>query len=142
MGKLGGDELSTDTYGSRPSYAELVAILCVGLGHLVIELGLSGVAATVYNVAVSLMFLAYLIWRILTTPGVLRTWGFRTDNLAPAALAYLPFVVLGVVALIVFAKVTGSPGLPETFWLTVALYPVWGIAQQFALQNLIANNVK
>jgi len=36
---------------------------------------------------------------------------------------------------------TNSPGLPRTFWLTIALYPIWGIAQQFALQNLIANNL-
>ena len=31
--------------------------------------------------------------------------------------------------------------LPYTFWLTIALYPVWGVAQQFALQNLIAKNI-
>ncbi len=133
--------MSAGSYGRRPSYAELVAILCVGLGHLVIELGHSGVAATAYNVAVSLAFLVYLIWRIRSTPGVLRAWGFRTDNLVPAALAQLQFVVPGMVALLVFAMVTGSPGLPGTFWLTVAIYPVWGIAQQFALQNLIANNI-
>ncbi len=130
-----------DGYGSRPCYGELAAILLVGLGHIIIELGYSRTAATFYNIAVSIAFLGYLIWRTRRTPGVFRAWGFRTDNLIPAALAQLRFLAVGVVTLIGFALVAESPGLPKTFWLTVALYPVWGIAQQFALQNLIANNI-
>lgn len=31
---------------------------------------------------------------------------------------------------------------PRTFCLAVILYPVWGIAQQFALQNLLARNLR
>jgi membrane protease YdiL (CAAX protease family) len=72
---------------------------------------------------------------------VLRVWGFRTDNFREAALAQLRFLAVGIVVLLAYAVVTASPGLPSTFWLTVALYPLWGIAQQFALQNLIANNL-
>lgn len=130
-----------DGYGSRPCYGELAAILLVGLGHIIIEVGYSRTAATFYNIAISIAFLGYLIWRTRRTPGVLRAWGFRTDNLIPAALGQLRFLAVGVVTLIGFALVAESPGLPKTFWLTVALYPVWGIAQQFALQNLIANNI-
>lgn len=135
------NQIRDDEYGTRPCYGELAAILLVGLGHIIVELGYSGTAATFYNLAVSIAFLGYLIWRIRRTPGVFRAWGFRSDNLIPAALAQLPFLAVGVVTLIGFAMVTESPGLPKTFWLTVALYPVWGIAQQFALQNLIANNI-
>lgn len=128
-------------YGSRPCYAELVAILAVGLGHIVLELSFSGTEATIYNVTVSLAFLGYLGWRLHKTQGVLRIWGFRGDNLWPALRAHLPFLGAGVLALAVFSLLTGAGGLPATFWLTVVLYPVWGIAQQFALQNLIANNL-
>lgn len=128
-------------YGSRPCYGELVAILAAGLGHIVLEVSLSGTEATIYNVAVSLAFLGYLGWRIRRTPGVLRLWGFRGDNIWPAFGAHLPFLGAGVLAMIVFSRVTDGGGLPATFWLTAALYPVWGIAQQFALQNLIANNL-
>lgn len=133
--------MQDEEYGSRPCYGELVAIVLVGLLHIVVELGFSGVAATFYNVAASIAFLGYLVWRIRRIPGVFRAWGFRTDNLMPASLAQLRFFAVGVVALIIFALVTESSGLPRTFWFTAALYPVWGIAQQFALQNLIANNV-
>lgn len=133
--------MQNDEYASRPCYGELFAILFAGLAHILIELGLSGYAASAYNVAVSIAFLVYLAWRIRRTPGVLRVWGFRTDNFRAASLAQLRFLAVGVVVLIAYAVVTASPGLPRTFWLTVALYPVWGIAQQFALQNLIANNL-
>jgi hypothetical protein len=130
-----------DEYGSRPCYGELAAILLAGLGHILVELGFSGPAATFYNIAVSLSFLGYLVWRIRRTPSVFRVWGFRSDNLIPAAIAQLRFLAVAVGVLIALALFTELPGLPRTFWFTVALYPVWGIAQQFALQNLIANNI-
>lgn len=133
--------MQNDDYGSRPRYGELVAILLAGLVHILVELGFSRFAASAYNVGVSVTFLAYLGWRIRRTPGVMRAWGFRTDNFLPASLVQLRFLAVGVLALIAFAILTDSPGLPRTFWLTVAIYPVWGIAQQFALQNLIANNL-
>lgn len=128
-------------YGSRPCYGELAAIVLAGAVHIAIELGRSAVAATAFNAMVSVAFLAYLVWRAGRTPGVLRYWGMRTDNLNRATLAQLPFFVAGVLVLASFGAATGSPGLPRTFWLTAALYPIWGIAQQFALQNMIANNV-
>lgn len=129
------------SYGSRPCYGELAAVVLAGTVHIAIELGRSAAAATAFNAAVSVAFLAYLVWRARRTPGVLHYWGIRTDNLKRAALAQLPFFVAGVVVLAAFGAATGSPGLPRTFWLTAALYPAWGIAQQFALQNMIANNV-
>lgn len=131
----------TDEYGGSPCYGELVAITLAGLAHIIVELGLSKVAATAYNVGVSMVFLAYLIWRIRRSPAALRVWGFRADNLVPAMLAQCAFVTIGFVVLVGLAVFTDLPGLPRTFWLTVALYPVWGIAQQFALQNLIARNI-
>jgi membrane protease YdiL (CAAX protease family) len=133
--------MQNDGYGRGPCYGELVAILLVGLGHILVELGFDGVVATAYNVVVSVAFLGYVIWRIRRTPGAMRIWGFRTDNLKPAGIAHLKFLAVAIIGLIAFVLVTDSPGLPKTFWLTVALYPVWGIAQQFALQNLIANNL-
>ena len=40
-----------------------------------------------------------------------------------------------------FGLANGSLEPPGTFWLTVVLYPLWGIAQQFALQGLLARNL-
>ena len=133
--------MHSNDYGSRPSYGELVAIVFAGAAHVLVELGSSPLVATVYNVAVSLAFVGYVGWRIRRTPNVLRIWGIRKDNLVPAALAQSGLVAVGVVGLVSYAAVVTSIALPNTFWLTIVLYPIWGIAQQFALQNMIAKNL-
>ena len=133
--------MRNNAYAVRPSYGELVAILLAGLGHVVVEIASSDLVARGYNVGVSIAFVFYLVWRVRRSDGVLRTWGMRCDNFLPAMRAQLWFVAVGVVALITFALVSGSLFLPATFWTTIVLYPVWGVAQQFALQNLIARNL-
>lgn len=135
------DQKEVDQYGAHPSYIELAAVLAIGIGHVVIEVAYSVAAARVFNIVVSVLIIGYIIWRIRQTRGVFRIWGFRTDNFVAAMIAQSRFLVVGVIALIGYALATESPGLPKTFWLTVALYPIWGIAQQFALQNFIANNL-
>jgi len=101
-----------DGYANRPCYGELVAIVLSGLVHVLVELGFSSLVATGYNVSVSIAFLVYVVWRVRRTPGVLRVWGFRTDNFAPAARAQLWFVAVGVLTFIAFAVATKSPVMP------------------------------
>jgi membrane protease YdiL (CAAX protease family) len=36
--------------------------------------------------------------------------------------------------------VRGPLWLPRNFWLTLALYPAWGIVQQFLMNGIIARN--
>ena len=64
-------------YGERPCLPELVAIILVGVLHVVTEVGLSGFIARIYNAVVSLGFLVYLIWRARSTPHAVRAWGMR-----------------------------------------------------------------
>jgi len=98
-------------------------------------------AAQMYNVVVSLGFLAYLGWRATSTKNVFRIWGMRSDNFWTALHFQLRFGAVAVFLIFGFGLLVGSVSLPMTFWLTLGLYPVWGIAQQFALQNLIAKNL-
>ena len=128
-------------YTQRPCYPELVAIVCAGLLHVVAEIALSELAARTFNIFVSVCFLIYLIWRARTSSGAVQAWGMRRGNFCPALRAQLSFGAVGAVAIVVFGLATDSLNLPWSFWMTVALYPVWGIAQQFALQNLIARNL-
>ena len=134
--------MSTDRYGDQPFYGELIAIVLIGLGHVIIEVAFTLQAAKFYNVAVSIAAITYIVWRVRRSPNALYVWGFRTDNFGPAIRSQLPFLALSIVGLIIFGVFTGSAGLPKTFWFTIALYPIWGIVQQFALQNFIANNLK
>jgi membrane protease YdiL (CAAX protease family) len=134
--------MPTNQYGDQPCYGELAAIVLIGVGHVLIEIALALPAAQVYNISVSIAALVYIVWRVRRSPQAPRRWGFRTDNALPAIKSQLPFLGVALLGLIGFAIYTGSPGLPKTFWLTIALYPVWGIIQQFALQNFIAINLE
>ena len=125
----------------KPCYPELGAILTAGTVHVLVELLFSEPVSHAYNVTVSLGFLIYIIWRAKRNPGQLRAWGLRRDNFLPALRAQGWFLLVAIPALLIFGALTGSLELPPSFWLTIALYPVWGLAQQFALQNLIARNL-
>ena len=128
-------------YADGPCYPELLAIIVAGLVHLVLELGVSEPVAWAYNGAISVIFSLYLLWRAWTAPGALRAWGMRRDNFLPALGAQAAFGVVGAAVLLGIGLALDSVALPRGFWLTLALYPIWGITQQFALQNLIGRHV-
>lgn len=128
-------------YADAPCRPELFAVLAAGALHVVTEIALSPAAATSYNVAVSLAFAVYLPWRARRSAGATRAWGMRLDNLRPALLAHGTLGLAGAAAIVAYGMAMGGLPLPVTFWMTVALYPAWGIAQQFALQSLLARNL-
>lgn len=66
----------------------------------------------------------------------------RLDNLWPALRAQLAFGGPAAISVYGLGIWVGSVPLPRTFWLIFCLYPLWGIAQQFAVQNLIARNLR
>ncbi|MFQ5846673.1 MAG: type II CAAX prenyl endopeptidase Rce1 family protein [Candidatus Methylomirabilales bacterium] len=131
----------SDNYGDHPCTVELVVIIIAGALHVATEILVSPSVAEIYNILVSLCFLMYLVWRAMRSKNVLRVWGMRLDNFWTALRFQLSFGAVGVLLIFAFGMVVGSVSLPATFWLTLGLYPVWGIAQQFALQNLIARNL-
>ena len=128
-------------YGDAPCIPELIAIVGVGALHVVLELAASVTAATIYNSAVCVAVIGYLVWRARRSPGVLRAWGMRLDNLGRALAAQLAFVAVAALPILAYGYFTGRLPLPGTFWLTAAFYPLWGTAQQFALQILVARNL-
>lgn len=127
---------------SQPRLSELLGIVAIGVAHVCIELVASVDATRVYNVAAGIAVTAYLIWRATTTNHVLRGWGMRRDNFWSALRVQLYFGVPAAASLILFGLMNGTVPLPRSFWLVCALYPLFGVAQQFVLQNLIARNLK
>lgn len=128
-------------YANRPCYPELIAIILAGALHVSVGILISISAARIYNAYISICFLIYAVRRATTTKSVLRVWGMRCDNFWPALRFQLGFGAMAALCIIGYAMVGGSFVLPKTFWLTLGLYPAWGIAQQFALQNLVARNL-
>jgi hypothetical protein len=93
------------------------------------------------SAAVSVGFLVYLVARAKRHPGMLRAWGMRWDNFGETIVPHLTFAAIGSAIVLWIGSTVGTIDFPNTFWLTLLLYPIWGAAQQFALQNLLARNV-
>lgn len=138
-------------FANSPSYLELWLIVLTGFLHGVVELMWDGrhgktlwllTPDQLYNLLASVLWSGYVLWRLATTPGIARAWGFRGDNFMNALGPSVLFVTCAAVLLLVYGKLTGRLVVPQTFWLALLLYPLYGIAQQFALQVLVAKNLR
>lgn len=144
MGRRGtsGDSLISSRDDSRPCYGELIAIIVAGGLHIVAEVAVSTTSARLFNLGVAIAFLIYIVWRAGSSRHVLHIWGMQWTNFWPALKLQLAFGLPAVAFLVAYGIYSNSFPPPQTFWLAVILYPVWGIAQQFALQNLLARNLQ
>lgn len=142
---------TTDRPGIPPSRLELALLILTGVGHVGLEVasdGLKGAADSitrpqhVYNLCAAVGWGAYLVWRAVRKRGMLAEWGFRREGFLVALRESLLFAAVGAVPLLAFGWMKGRLPLPITFWMVLALYPLWGLAQQFALQGLITRNLR
>ena len=116
-------------------------MVAAGAAHVATEVAFSEALAYRVSAGIGVVVIAYLVWRVRRLPNIVRAWGMRRDNFVECLWPHLGFAALGVPALVGLGAALGPLSLPPTFWLVLALYPLWGIAQQFALQNLLARNV-
>lgn len=138
-------------YAEGPCYRELVAAVLTGVGHVALEVavdGLRGAAETLdrpqhfYNMAAVVLWGCYLLWRFFKVPGAGGVWGFRAEGFLRSMRDGAVFAAFAMVPLLICGKLNSRLPLPLTFWLVIAIYPVWGIAQQFALQALVTRNLR
>jgi membrane protease YdiL (CAAX protease family) len=139
-------------YGAKPSLAELVCAVLTGVGHVTLELacdGMQGAAESlnrpqhVYNLAAVAGWGAYLLWRLAATRGrAAAAWGFRRAGFFCALRDGACFAAVAAIPLIAYGVVAGHWPPARGFWLVLALYPLWGLAQQFALQALVTRNLR
>jgi hypothetical protein len=95
-----------------------------------------------YNFAAIAVWGVYVVRRLVTTRGIGRAWGFRTDNFLKALAPSLLFAACGAALIMLYGTATGRGRLPASFWACLWLYPLYGIAQQFALQALVVRNLR
>src|SRR5258705_13279812 len=86
-------------------------------------------------------WVAYIIYRHKTKPGIMKYWGFRTDNFKPVLKKVLPFGLLSVIAIICAGLIQNSINITWHIIPILVLYPIWGIIQQFLLIALTAGNM-
>ncbi len=87
-------------------------------------------------------WLAYLVHRVRREPSLWQAWGFRTDNLLPALGEASLLGAAALASIVPFGLDRGHFPPPPSFWAVLALYPLWGLAQQFLLQALLARNLR
>lgn len=132
-----------------PSRAELGAAVLTGAVHVAIELSMgkspNANAAFgmqhIFNLCAALAWAGYVCWRAARTRGMLAAWGLTRREFSPALRTALAFAAVALVPLVWYGAAQGRFPIPVTFWLVVCLYPVWGLAQQFVLQALVARNL-
>lgn len=127
----------------RRARFEVAALLVTGTLHVVFETFLH--AKIFYVPAAALFWIIYLARRIAREPGLLGEWGFRLEGLPRASLQATLAAVPCAAFLAVLSRILGNDlgVLLEPRVIAIfAAYPIWGIAQQFLLQALLAANVR
>ncbi len=123
----------------RRRIAEIVAVALTGLGKFVF---MDHLALKFEYVAVAVVgWAAYIIHRHKRVPGILRAWGFRTDNFRQVLRMVLPFALVSIA---LFFLVGALQGTINPTWHILPLfvtYPLWGTIQQFLIIGLVAGNL-
>ena len=123
-----------------PNWAELLAVVATGLLHI---------AAWHFSLEAPFIALAACGWiafvcvRLRKNPGILADWGLGRAGLARAfrATTFLAAPVIAGMAVFAIAR-RGTLAFPVAGWLVLALYPVWGLVQQFLVQAMIVRNLR
>lgn len=126
--------------GRGRALGELAAVIATSALHLVCENLLDAKAAFIAVAAPP--WVAYAIWRTRTIPGQARAWGIRRDNWKPAAAACAAAGAPALAAMAAYGFAVGHLPPPPTFWFIAAVYPAWGVIQQFLLNAILAANLR
>lgn len=68
--------------------------------------------------------------------------GFRVDNLRAAARLVLPATLLLALPIVAASAALHAPVRVRTLALGLLVYPLWGLAQQYALQAVVYRRVR
>ena len=123
---------------SRRSF-EVAAVVATGLLFLLFKsLRLQGVFVPI----AAGFWIGFLWYHARRDRSVLRVWGFRLDTLWPAfqAVTALSLPAAGIMALVGASQ--GTLRFPLHAWVLMALYPIWGVVQQFLVQALLVRNLE
>ncbi|MFH0954216.1 MAG: CPBP family glutamic-type intramembrane protease [Verrucomicrobiota bacterium] len=132
-----------------PSRLELLLAILTAVGHVGLELvalrmpeGPLRQMHMYFSAAVAVPWIGYFAWRLATRPGTASAWGLRLAGFRPAIIASAVFAAVALVPLTLVGWTSGRFPPPRTFWLVMAIYPLWGLAQQFVLQVLVTRNLR
>jgi hypothetical protein len=88
-----------------------------------------------------LFWAGYVIVRVWQSPGILREWGFRGENLWPTTAIALGLFVLIAGSFALYALFRGTFQFPAHTLLLMMSYPFWGVIQQFLALSIVVQNL-
>lgn len=119
---------------------EVAAVVLTGAGHLVLTTWLN--KQMVFTIAAILFWICFVGVRVHRDPSVLRRWGFTRDGFRQSVRVLLPFGVAAGRAMAGYGLLAGTLVFSWRFFLLLALYPAWGLVQQFLVVGLLAGNLR
>ncbi|GAA3587183.1 CPBP family glutamic-type intramembrane protease [Flavivirga amylovorans] len=91
-------------------------------------------------IAIILWFF-YISFRYKKEKGVIKYWGFRTDNFKKALKLMVPFSIVSLILIIGIGYFQNTINLTWHILPLLITYPIWGSVQQFLIIGLVAGNL-
>jgi len=118
----------------------VAAVIVTGIAHLVIATWLDRQLLFILAAGAAwITFLAISAYRDPTAP---REWGFTRLGFGRSLRLLLPFALLAVPATAGYGLLAGTLLLSWRLVPLLALYPAWGLVQQFLVVGLLAGALR
>jgi hypothetical protein len=135
-------EMSSKASGAqKPDVLALAATALTLALHLIIKLA-TDKPSLAFIAGASLFWAIFVVVRARQDKNVFRKWGFRSQNLLPAAAASAGLFCIGAVAMGMIAGYQGQLDLPPHAFFLFLLYPIWGVIQQFLALGIVVGNLE
>jgi uncharacterized protein len=125
----------------RPDVLALAAVVLTIAVHLGIKF-VSDKPSVPFIAGASLFWALFVIIRALNDKNAFRQWGFRKQNLLPAAAASAVVFCVGAVAMAMIAAYQRNLDFPLHTLVLFLVYPIWGIIQQFLALGIVVSNLE
>ena len=121
---------------------EIAAVVGLTIGYVVLQ---RWIAARWYFIVPALVAgLAWLVWTLARSGRTATDYGVGRRGLLSSSIASATIVGLTLAASLAWpagADVAAGDGVSRGFWIALAAYPVWGVAQQFLFQGILHENL-
>lgn len=129
---------STISLSNQRRVLEIIAVLVTGIGKFIFMDALNWKLP--FILIAILGWSVYIGYRQHKVKGILKYWGFRTDNFKTVTLQVLPFGLVSIISFFVIGYLQGTINLTWNIIPILIIYPIWGTIQQFLMIALVAGN--
>jgi len=132
--------MSNNQTTDKRRWVEILAVILTGLLKYVLMDWLE--LRVFYIFSASLFWTLYILRRYRADGDILRNWGFRKAGFKKTIRFCLPFTLVALLGIFGYEIFYNNGFLKWNLVPVLALYPLWGIIQQFLMISLIAGNLR